>query len=626
MALAIDGSTPAVFTSTSGTATSASFNPPAGSILLVFFSGNSNSGANPSAPTITDNLGAHLTYTRHVWRSRADGSPVVNGHAAVWTASVTTGGSMTVSVTQAISELACTVIVLTGQHSSTPVGAIGGAGSASASSISQSYTAQATGGWGFIGVCDWDALGSMSIGGSCTMIGTGDVGSGQISYGFGRRTSADDSNGASNSLNINPNGTSTNLQWVWLEILPEPASQELPGEPVRNIPNWLLLELLMRQTRLDLSIPPPIEQLVDQVVGTDSAQPITSNKAKLTGQITESDSAQALTSKKTVILGQASESSAAGAITPSLSGGGHTVAIGQVTETSTSQTVSRLKTKAIGQASETSTVQTITPRKSSVLGLASESSTAQALTRLKTKTIGQITETDTAQTVSRLKSKAIGQASESDATRTVTPVKSVTLGRASESDTAQAVAHSKVKAIGQVTETSTANPVTVQGAPIIVGMVTESSEAQSISVRKTKAVSQALESGAANVVSRIKTKSVAQASESNLAQSIVRYVVPLIVQVNESDTTRQVAGGTAAADTHGWRPLVGLHCIYLQQKTFGGNTNYVKRIPVIITGFATDGYPILKNKHTGVSYGTASIGVRPRSHPDADEVEVYVSY
>ncbi len=76
----------------------------------------------------------------------------------------------------------------------------------------------------------------------------------------------------------------------------------------------------------------------------------------------------------------------------------------------------------------------------------------------------------------------------------------------------------------------------------------------------------------------------------------------------------------------GWQPLVGSHCVYLKKKTFEGNTEYVKRIPVIVTGLALDGFPILKNKQTGVVFGTASVGIRERSSPDANEVNVYVTY
>jgi hypothetical protein len=82
----------------------------------------------------------------------------------------------------------------------------------------------------------------------------------------------------------------------------------------------------------------------------------------------------------------------------------------------------------------------------------------------------------------------------------------------------------------------------------------------------------------------------------------------------------------AVMDTHGWIPRLNSRCVYLQQKTFDGNDTYVKRIPVKITDFAADGFPILTNKQSGVVFGDSTNGIQPRSAPDADEVGVYVSY
>lgn len=224
MALAIDGSTPAVVTSstTSTTITTASFTPPAGSLLLVLWSGNSTSGINPAAPTITDNLGTPLTYTLTDWQSRAD-TPTVNGQAAVWSAVIGSSAAMTVTVTIGVSnssqrQQALAVMVITGQHA-TPVGAHGKTGSTSAAAIAQSYTAQASGGQGFIVATDWDAVGTPTAGTSCTDGGSGHI-AGQISFAIVRRTSADDSNGASNTINVTLPGTSAHLNWVYAEILP----------------------------------------------------------------------------------------------------------------------------------------------------------------------------------------------------------------------------------------------------------------------------------------------------------------------------------------------------------------------------------------------------------------------
>ncbi len=570
MTIAVDASSPAVFTSTTATATSASFTPPVGSLLVCAVAANSTNGVNPTTPTITDNRGTPLTYTLRAFRSRADGSPVIDGQAALWTAPVTSSVAMTVSITTAgAAHKGCRIWVLTGQNTTNPIGALGKAGSSSSSAIVQNYTATGNNSLGFIVALDWDALGSFTAGTGCTLQGTGNVGSGQISYGFAKRTNPDGVNGVTNTLRISPAGTSTNLNWVYQEILEQPAS----GQTVA----------------------------VGQVTETSTAQAVTRRKTKAVGQVTETSTSQAITRLKRK-------------------------ALGQISETSTAQSMVWKLNRLINQVSETSTSQLITPRKSTTLSQATETSTAQALARLKTKAIGQVTETSTAQAVTTRKILAVSQVNESSTAQTLTHRKTLVVSQISESSAAQTVGRNKSRVIGQITETSAADSVTNPAAPTEIGQITETSTAQSISVRKTRVVSQIVETSAANTVARVKTQLISQINESGTAQVIVRFNVPLIVQVNETNLAIGISGGTATGDTHGWRPLLGLHCIYLEQKTFGGSSQYIKRRPVKIIGFASDGYPILLQKQSGVQYGTASVGIRPRSHPDADEFDVYVSY
>jgi hypothetical protein len=234
VALAIDASTPAIATQTNGataTVVTASFTPPSNSLLLVRWAANSTSL--PSTPTVA---GASLTYTLLDWQSRAD-SPTRDGQAACWWAQVGASAAMTVTVTNQASsgfrEAALRVLVITGHDTGSPAGAHGKAGSASASSIAQSYTAQASSGQGFISVCDWDALSAMSAGTGCTLEGSATPGS-AFTYGFVRRTSADDVNGVSNTLNVTVGGTSTNLSWVYAEV--KPAAATATTDPPRRRP------------------------------------------------------------------------------------------------------------------------------------------------------------------------------------------------------------------------------------------------------------------------------------------------------------------------------------------------------------------------------------------------------
>lgn len=233
MALAIDASSPAVATQTVNTVaalTTASFTPPAGAVLLVLWSGDALTEPT-GTPTITDSLGTPLTYTQTDWKHRADASPTVFGQAAAWTAVVGSSAAMTVTVTSnAVSgdrTAALKILVLTGADTVTPAGAHGKSGSASAAAIAQSYTAQATSGWGFLAVTDFDQLGAQTAGTGCTIIGSANV-STSITYTFARRTTADDSNGVSNSLNTTLPGTSTNLSWVYVEIKPAAAAVSSP--------------------------------------------------------------------------------------------------------------------------------------------------------------------------------------------------------------------------------------------------------------------------------------------------------------------------------------------------------------------------------------------------------------
>lgn len=264
--VAVDASSPAVATqatNTVATVTTVSFTPPANSLLLIQWSCDQLTGG-IAAPTITDNLGTHLTYTLTDWQSLAD-SPNAHGQSASWTAPVATSQAMTVTVTtgsvsgERVSALK--ISVMTDPGGQPLAGAHGKAGSTSASSIAQNYTAQRTGGMGFIGVDDFDQIGAESAGTGCTLIASANV-STAITYGFVRRTNADDSGGATNTLNVTIPGTSTNLNWTYVEIIPPSAAGDLnptwvPGFMVTmsGLPPALSTPGLMRSPAAFLQLP-----------------------------------------------------------------------------------------------------------------------------------------------------------------------------------------------------------------------------------------------------------------------------------------------------------------------------------------------------------------------------------
>ncbi len=258
MAIAIDGSSPAVASGAGPSTTTTSFTPPAESVILICAS--MDGGAAPGAPSITDNLGVHLTYTQTDWMS-GNTSPNPGGQAAAWVANVTTSTAMTITVTNgdgAAPTIAVKVKVLTGVDTVNPVGAHGRNGSKSAASIAQSYTATADNGQGFIVAADFDQLGAETAGTGCTF--TNDGGSANqgtaITYAFAHRTSADDVNGNSNTLNLTLPGTSTNLTWVYVELVPAATgvaasyNQTIPDFFIYELATALVYQLLLRSFRL----------------------------------------------------------------------------------------------------------------------------------------------------------------------------------------------------------------------------------------------------------------------------------------------------------------------------------------------------------------------------------------
>jgi hypothetical protein len=237
VALAIDASSPALATAptatTPETATTASFTPPASSLLVVLISSDSNSATVNPSYTVTDNLGVHLTYTQRVFAASTD-TPAAGGGAAIYTAPVVTSAAMTVSVTTTSAgggaDTAAQVQVLTGGGTTPTVGANGKANiTTSGTAVSCSYTGTGAGSWGFSAVSDWNATGTMTAGTGCTMIGTAGTFTGLISYGFPRRTSADGTVGGTITLAATLAAVSTAKHIAALEILdPGGAAAQIP--------------------------------------------------------------------------------------------------------------------------------------------------------------------------------------------------------------------------------------------------------------------------------------------------------------------------------------------------------------------------------------------------------------
>ncbi len=100
-ALAIDSSSPPTIKSNAQTVTTASFTPPASSVLYITVSINSNN--NNRLTSITDNRVTHLPYTKQA----SYGTENLNDAIVyLYTASIPTSQAMTVSAVQSAHKVA----------------------------------------------------------------------------------------------------------------------------------------------------------------------------------------------------------------------------------------------------------------------------------------------------------------------------------------------------------------------------------------------------------------------------------------------------------------------------------------------------------------------------------------
>lgn len=261
MTLSIDASSPAVAISgnASQTVTNASFTPPAGSLLLVEWIGNTNVNDVPATPGITDSLGTPLTYTLIDHASITDVA-TADGQAAMWSAVVATSAPMTITVTNNTPTVgqyaaALKVTVITGADLASPIGASGVGGSTSAGAKTQNFTASRDGSWGFVAGQDWDVGGAETAGTGCTYTGggTGNVFT-TISYGFLLRSTPDGVAGATTAMAWTIPGASTNNSWVYAEVKPAAS----PATP-QTIPPHLLYGLLLNRQQVADAAPAAVQ-------------------------------------------------------------------------------------------------------------------------------------------------------------------------------------------------------------------------------------------------------------------------------------------------------------------------------------------------------------------------------
>lgn len=176
---------------------------------------------------------------------------------------------------------------------------------------------------------------------------------------------------------------------------------------------------------------------------------------------------------------------------------------------------------------------------SAVLGQPSDTSTAQPVTRLKLRAVGQVTGTDTARPVAAVRSRGLGLTVETDLAQAVARTKTQALGQPSETDAGLAVTRLKARAIGQAVESDTAQPV-VAGGAVLIGQPTEIDLAQGAARTKTAGVAQAVETDTARAAGRVKTVAVGQCADVETARAVAAAKVTVLGLLGEVDSALTV--------------------------------------------------------------------------------------
>src|SRR5437764_9280827 len=197
MALALDASTPAFVSGTSNPVTTATFSPPAGSLLIAFTIADESNTFSVS--------GGGLTWTRLDQLSVAG----LNSLSTWWAYCATAPGSITVSSTKtgSFTANALKVAVFTGAE------AVFGGAHGSAQSNTISLTATQTGSWGWAVVGDQVGSTADAAGTGCTW-NDAEAAFGGVSGGILRRTTADGVSGTGTTLTAGTAPTSMSIAAV----------------------------------------------------------------------------------------------------------------------------------------------------------------------------------------------------------------------------------------------------------------------------------------------------------------------------------------------------------------------------------------------------------------------------
>lgn len=216
-----------------------------------------------------------------------------------------------------------------------------------------------------------------------------------------------------------------------------------------------------------VTVPQPQTYTVGQPSETDAAQPLTTHKTRAVGQVTETDSVTTLTRIHTRTVGQPVETDVAPALT-----GNKRRAIGQVMETDTANSVVVSRPISVGIVLESSIALPLSPIKQRLVEQVLELDTAGSLAETKRVTVEQVLEISGAISLQAIKQRVVGQVFEIDIAGSLSSIHAAQVGLVTDVEIALPAVLLRGHVVGQVIEANMALP-TQPRLTHTLGQVTE---------------------------------------------------------------------------------------------------------------------------------------------------------
>ncbi len=200
--------------------TSASFTPAAGTVLVVAV--NADTSASADITTSVSSSPA-LTWTN---RSERDwGSGATNGHTSIWTATVSSSASTTVSVRRTVgtggttNRISAKAYIVSGADTASPVGQVGSGASTTNNLTAAAYTSSVNNSRGIGAATDWTQQGVPTS----TDVGDGAHYVGQLAVLSAYKAASTPLSGTAVTLNFDAAGAGA-PQWGWVAIELKPST------------------------------------------------------------------------------------------------------------------------------------------------------------------------------------------------------------------------------------------------------------------------------------------------------------------------------------------------------------------------------------------------------------------